>query len=99
MSENDVKKREMGIYPSRSMGNHSVAHVEAIQAGSKMKAARRRAREVAKEADEPVGSEIDSLMGIDHPMVSREQMAHVIDSALGLDVSSAESRSFDAADV
>ena len=100
-AETDKRRNQNGIYASRETGNHSVDRIEAIQAGNRKKAARRRAREVANDTesgDAPVGSTIETMMGVDHPLVSREQMAHVINSALGLNVASAEARSFDAAD-
>ena len=95
-AETDQRRNRNGIYASRETGNHSVDRIEAIQAGGRKKADRRRAREVANDTasgDAPVGSTIETMMGIDHPLVTREQMAHVIDEALDLDVASPESRS------
>jgi hypothetical protein len=43
-----AKKRELGIYPSRETGNHSVDRIDAIQAGSRERAIRRRAQEIAR---------------------------------------------------
>jgi|TARA_R110000824_G_scaffold82768_2_gene207379 hypothetical protein len=107
-SADAATKRQLGIYPSRETGNHTVEGIDAIQAGNRKKANQRRAREIANEAnsgDASIGAEVTRLMGdfsaggqVAAKLLSPEQLARVVDSALDLDASSAESRSFDAAD-
>tara|TARA_R110002020_G_scaffold354958_4_gene567681 strand:+ start:2063 stop:2497 length:435 start_codon:yes stop_codon:yes gene_type:complete len=47
-AEDAALRRTLGIYPSRETGNHPVDRIEAIQAGNRDRATRRRAQEIAR---------------------------------------------------
>jgi len=44
-----AKKRELGIYPSRATGNHSVERIAAIEDANRKRAQKARARELCSE--------------------------------------------------